>query len=82
LIVPNLDFEFMTNPPNFPMIGLRFLGLVSMIDPPKSTVPTAIETCRAGGVRVVMVTGDHPITARAIARQVSDFCTKACINKF
>jgi P-type E1-E2 ATPase len=44
-----------------------------MIDPPKATVPTAIETCRAGGVRVVMVTGDHPITAKAIARQVKIF---------
>ena len=47
-----------------------FLGLVGLADPPRPEVPTAIAECRRAGVRVIMVTGDHPATARAIARQV------------
>ncbi|MCL5980861.1 MAG: cation-translocating P-type ATPase [Gammaproteobacteria bacterium] len=48
----------------------RFLGLVGFFDPPRPEVPAAIAECRAAGVRVLMLTGDHPATARAIARQV------------
>ncbi|MEO7324065.1 MAG: cation-translocating P-type ATPase [Dokdonella sp.] len=48
----------------------HFLGLVGLIDPPRAEVPAAIAECRAAGVRIVMLTGDHPATARAIARQV------------
>ncbi len=43
---------------------------MSMIDPPKSSVPDAVAKCRSAGIKVIMVTGDHPITAAAIARQV------------
>ena len=43
---------------------------MSMIDPPKSNVPEAVRLCRSAGIKVVMVTGDHPMTAAAIARQV------------
>lgn len=53
---------------NFPMTELRFVGLVSLIDPPRPNVPAAITKCRQAGIRVVMVTGDHPTTAKAIAR--------------
>ena len=55
---------------NFPLEGLRFLGLMSMIDPPRSAVPDAVSKCRSAGIKVIMVTGDHPITAKAIARNV------------
>jgi P-type Ca2+ transporter type 2C len=48
----------------------RFLGLVGFVDPPRPEVPAAIAECRAAGVRIIMMTGDHPATARAIARQV------------
>ncbi|TPG48615.1 cation-translocating P-type ATPase [Rhodanobacter glycinis] len=48
----------------------RFLGLVGLIDPPRPEVPAAIAECRSAGVRIIMLTGDHPVTARAIARQV------------
>jgi P-type E1-E2 ATPase len=41
-----------------------------MIDPPRAAVPDAVNKCRSAGISVVMVTGDHPITAKAIARQV------------
>ena len=48
----------------------EFLGLVALADPPRPEVPAALAECRAAGVRVIMMTGDHPATARAIARQV------------
>ncbi|XP_034489355.1 sodium/potassium-transporting ATPase subunit alpha-like, partial [Drosophila innubila] len=63
-------YEFTTEPPNFPLTNLRFLGLISLIDPPRAAVPEAVAKCRTAGVRVIMVTGDHPITAKAIARSV------------
>ena len=55
---------------NFPLENLRFLGLISMIDPPRATVPDAVNKCRLAGIKVIMVTGDHPVTAKAIARSV------------
>ena len=55
---------------NFPLEGLRFVGLMSMIDPPRAAVPDAVLKCRSAGIKVIMVTGDHPITAKAIAKSV------------
>jgi len=49
---------------------LTFLGLVGMIDPPRAEAKTAIQTCQTAGIRVVMITGDHPLTAAAIAREL------------
>ncbi len=48
----------------------EFLGLLGFDDPPRADVPAAIAECRGAGIRVIMMTGDHPSTARAIARQV------------
>jgi len=50
--------------------GLTFLGFQGMIDPPRKEVVEAIARCQRAGVRVVMLTGDHPRTAEAIARRV------------
>lgn len=52
------------------MEGLSFLGLMSMLDPPRPAVPDAVAKCRTAGIRVIMVTGDHPVTAKAIAKSV------------
>ena len=51
--------------------GLTLLGLVGMFDPPRAEAREAIETCEQAGIRVVMITGDHPLTAEAIARELS-----------
>jgi P-type Ca2+ transporter type 2C len=50
--------------------GHRLLGLVAVSDPPRSTAKGVVQQCQDAGVRVVMVTGDHPWTAAAIARDV------------
>jgi Ca2+-transporting ATPase len=50
-------------------LPLRLLGLVALADPLRADIPDAVAQCRQAGVRVLMVTGDHPETARAIARQ-------------
>lgn len=50
--------------------GYSFLGLVGLIDPPRKTVKGAIAKCYKAGIRVMMITGDHPITASSIASQV------------
>lgn len=65
-----IGFKFNADDINFPMTGLRLVGLMAMIDPPRATVPEAIKKCRTAGVRVIMVTGDHPITGMAIAKKV------------
>jgi len=53
-----------------PGVPLRFLGLVGMIDPPRAEALKAIQACRAAGVAVKIVTGDHPSTARAIGEDL------------
>jgi len=68
------DFPYNTEKPNFPMDkgqGLIFLGLISLIDPPRAAVPFAVKNCQKAGIKVIMVTGDHPDTAEAIAKQVN-----------
>ena len=49
---------------------ITFVGLIGMIDPPRSEVKEAVKTCRAAGIRAVMITGDHPLTAAYIARDL------------
>ena len=53
-----------------PYTDLELLGLVGLMDPPRTDVRPVIERCQKAGIRVVMVTGDHPETARAIAEAV------------
>lgn len=49
---------------------LIFLGMAGMIDPPRPAAVRAVQTCRRAGIKVVMITGDHRFTARAIAREM------------
>ncbi|MCX5833713.1 MAG: HAD-IC family P-type ATPase, partial [Deltaproteobacteria bacterium] len=50
--------------------GLTFLGLAGMMDPPREEVRQAVSLCKSAGMRPVMITGDHPLTARSIARRI------------
>lgn len=54
----------------FQETDLVFLGMVGMTDPPRDEVKPAVERCRQAGIRAVMVTGDHPLTASAIAHEL------------
>ncbi|KAI0565143.1 Na+-ATPase [Gracilaria domingensis] len=66
-----VNFAFDTEEINFPMTGLTFVGLMALLDPPREAVPNAVSTCQSAGVKVIMVTGDHPATAKSIAKQVN-----------
>ncbi|MBK8173260.1 MAG: cation-transporting P-type ATPase [Sandaracinaceae bacterium] len=55
---------------NNPEASLVFLGFAAMIDPPRPEVKLAVEECKRAGVRVVMITGDHKLTAIAIAKEL------------
>jgi Ca2+-transporting ATPase len=50
--------------------GMTFLGLAGMIDPPRPEAKNAIAICEQAGIRTVMITGDHPVTAQAVAREL------------
>ena len=60
-------------------MGLCFVGVLSLSDPPRDTVPYAVLKCRSAGVKVVMVTGDQPATAASIAR-LCNIITEETVN--
>ncbi|MBI4499181.1 MAG: HAD-IC family P-type ATPase [Chloroflexi bacterium] len=75
LRVLGMAYRVLPHPPRGPEDvtepeGLTFLGLQGMMDPPRAGVRGAIAGCREAGMRVVMITGDHAVTARAIGREL------------
>lgn len=74
LHLPETDYpfgyKFDSQARNFQIEDLTFLGGISMIDPPRREVKNAIALCRQAGIKVTMVTGDHPVTALAISRKI------------
>ncbi|MBN2457580.1 HAD-IC family P-type ATPase [Candidatus Woesearchaeota archaeon] len=50
--------------------GYTFIGLLGMLDPPRPDVDTAVAKCKKAGIKIIMITGDHPLTAESIARKV------------
>jgi Ca2+-transporting ATPase len=68
----NYPFDSFENAPEASEVekDLTFLGLVALADPPKKETIPAISACRSSGIKVIMITGDHPLTAGALAREL------------
>ena len=66
VLPPDEHLEHPLPPPS----GLTFLGMQGMDDPPREGIAAAIRDCRGAGIRVMMITGDHPVTATAIAERL------------
>ena len=65
---------------NYQMEGLTFIGLVSLNDPPRKYVDQSVAKCRRAGIKVIMVTGDQPVTAAAIAKKINIITPGSKVN--
>ena len=65
---------------NYPMEGLTFIGLLALNDPPRVYVDQSVAKCRRAGIKVIMVTGDQPVTAAAIAKKVNIITPGSKVN--
>ena len=63
-----IDFAMQSDPTQDAEQNLTFVGMFGMMDPPRPEAASAVATCKSAGIRVVMITGDHALTAKSIAR--------------
>lgn len=77
---PGFVFDAESEKPNFPIENLTLVGMVSLIDPPRMSVKPSIAQCNTAGIKIFMITGDHPITAHAIAKSLN-IITKPTANE-
>jgi len=85
LRLPKSDFPagyryIIKDPFNLPFANFAFVGLISLVDPPKLTVPDAIEKCKSAGIKVIMVTGDQMLTATSIAKRIGIIDGKSSLD--
>jgi sodium/potassium-transporting ATPase subunit alpha len=73
--------QFSLEAENFPTKELCFLGVCAIMDPPRDETPSAIKMCKEAGIKVFMVTGDHHLTATAIAKQIGLIEEKVTFKK-
>jgi magnesium-transporting ATPase (P-type) len=82
----SMDKEYNAQKNNFPTDGLTFVGLISLLDPPRQGVKQAVSDCHTAGIRVIMVTGDHPFTAGSFFSVtcilVSELLTQECYQYY
>lgn len=85
LLLNEIDYahDFIYNIENYEeyLKNMRFLGFISITDPPRAGVLDAVEKCKTAGIRVLMVTNDHPITAKVIARNVGIIDSESSIDE-
>jgi sodium/potassium-transporting ATPase subunit alpha len=74
------EFNIDTVIDKLPLESLCFVGIITLIDPPRPEVPEVVVKCKEAGVRVMMVTGDHPATATTIARWVNIVTNEKVLN--
>ena len=76
------DFQFVMKEEdkNYPMEDLTFIGLVALNDPPRVYVDQSVSKCRIAGIKVIMVTGDQPVTAASIAKKVNIITPGSRVN--
>ncbi|KAI9095912.1 hypothetical protein DFS34DRAFT_643207 [Phlyctochytrium arcticum] len=74
------NWKFDREKENYPTANFTFVGMTALEDPPKPGVRQAIGKIRNAGIKVLMVTGDHPLTAEAIARQVNIYTKEAPVK--
>jgi sodium/potassium-transporting ATPase subunit alpha len=75
------NFDYNLERPNFPFQEQCFVGIVSLSDPPRDNVPYSVLKCQAAGIKVIMVTGDQPVTATSIARQCHIITEPKTVNE-
>ncbi|MEV4232980.1 HAD family hydrolase [Streptomyces bobili] len=70
LAVASADHDAPAEPPGTWESGLSLMGLVGILDPPRSASEATIAACKEAGIVPVLITGDHPLTARAVAERL------------